>query len=63
MLFTFPAETESSQMDFGNFLSAEARGAGAHFLWCMDPREGVPFALPHSLLPPQRAPSPGASHV
>lgn len=53
----FPAETESSQMDFGNFLSAESCGAGLCFLWGMDPREGVPFVLPHSLLPPQWAPS------
>lgn len=61
MLFTFPAETESSQMDFGNFLSAEPRGAGVRLLWVRGPKGAWPLRPPAaSCFPTGSFPEPGA---
>lgn len=47
MLFTFPAETDISQMDLGSSLPAEPRGAGVGLPW-----EHGPFAPPQPPAPP-----------
>lgn len=57
MLFTFPAETESGQMDFGNFLLAKPGSAAVRLLWVQAPKGPWPLRPPYSLPLPRRASS------